>query len=542
MKLIIKKWEFDKYVSAFDKQSNYSLKSFIDEIIKYGINDNNTKIKIINKKNHLIDVYGDEFEEDFFTNINEDKFNHLLDVFNKYNIINDIEKIEEIIIKEDLKLDNLNSNFIWNIIFNKRSNKTFYGKVDIINFNVNKDLENCKFKNDFQIRSCSLSILDIKKCNFSKNVILSFPNRGILNFSECHINLLNLDKKKISEVLSFKDCTWNITIKNSYIEKLNIIDSNFTKIDINNSHFNKRVKISFNSKDKKIIWNLWELIFCSNTISNLRVWHSKISKFEINNLKNPPNSEINLGNLIIDEFYISNIRNLWKFRIYNINYSKKNNTRKLININNSSLWDSEFQNVNLNSFSTIVIYDNLLTDLKYTWISWWYMINVDKNDNYWKLRNTYRTLKDVAEKNNDNITALKFYSWEMNAYKMYLIKKWFKNNKLDLTIIWFNEFSSNFWLNFIKPLFLIIIINIFFIFTIMLFSNDFIFTKPSFWNFNNFVWYISRWFNITNWLNWIFKMEIDNGLLDLLILIKNIFIWTFLYQLIQAFRKFTRKI
>lgn len=544
--LEVKKWELETYMNF----NIYSRKKIVEDLLtdlknktRYSHTLYQWVSELNSKKDSLQNYFSYYFKDSFFSEINI------------HNILKKIEKIEEflkkyqinpktekILVYENISELNQDNNFIKDYIFWNKIEIEVYWDVIITNINRTNKFKNILIDWNFTINSSSYD-LEFENFNVTQEIVISNLWERSYEFTESKLWRLNLSesKWKINEI-TFKKCTGNIDISNLEIKKLFINNSGLNSIKLINNTFEDRLKISCEGENI-LKQKIEHLEFKDNTINWwLRIWHLSFWKIEIYNLKNLQNNEINIWNINVDSFIFSNVRNLWKIRFYNINFWEKNNKYKLININNSSFWDSEFQNINLNSFKKVQIYDTLFSGLNYTWVQWAYKIFADKESNYWKLRNSYRVLKDIAEKNNDNVTALKFYSEEMRTYKLYL-----KNSRwriIDKIIMSFNQYTSNFGLDFILPILLILLLNSAIVLLVMLLSSNYWFTSFSAQNFYHFLWYYSNSFNITYDFKDIFGVELnkEESWLNLFIVLKNVLYWTLIYQTVMAFRKFSRKV
>ena len=111
--------------------------------------------------------------------------------------------------------------------------------------------------------------------------------------------------------------------------------------------------------------------------------------------------------------------------------------------------------------------NNLLSGLKYTGVQWPGELETEephpaerKREAYeepnsiQKKREIYRNLKIVALENNDAPQALVFYAKEMEAYSHTL--SWKKGEVIDKCILWFNRWTNNFGLSWVRPIGLIL--------------------------------------------------------------------------------------
>ncbi|NYT26749.1 MAG: hypothetical protein H0A76_01825 [Candidatus Thiodubiliella endoseptemdiera] len=112
------------------------------------------------------------------------------------------------------------------------------------------------------------------------------------------------------------------------------------------------------------------------------------------------------------------------------------------------------------------MFDNIFTEVDYTNVQWKREIEVgqfgtSEKTEIAKKRDTYRTLKNVMIRNNDQQEALVFYTQEMKEHRKITLKN---NGLLSINRIilafnyWTNEFGLNWW----KPVRGLIILSIVF--------------------------------------------------------------------------------
>jgi hypothetical protein len=321
-----------------------------------------------------------------------------------------------------------------------------------------------------------ISIEDIRtiifeKCNFKKFVC--YYNFGIKMFD------VNIDKFEYfanEEVKNDFYLSGNIdfiNINNTiFSNKVGIYPENNlnSEIIINDCHFEKELKIKGQEKDsykerqeKKTEINKLQIIdFTAGNEAYLRMGFIEAKEFILSNFKNPQNTELNIGDCKFENFRLSNFRNLGKFKLFKINIlNKEKKDNKEFQIDNTSIGSADFQSIDLSSFKKLIIFDNIFTNLDYTNILWGSSGNgldieiiefEDDKNKIDKQQDTYRTLKNVASRNNDQPQALKFFAKEMEKYTQSV-----ENNKKiyslsDRTTLWFNKNTNNFGLDFWKPI------------------------------------------------------------------------------------------
>lgn len=291
----------------------------------------------------------------------------------------------------------------------------------------------------------------------------------------------------------------------------------------------------------------------------LRIGFLNVADFELSNLRNPKNSELNIGDCQFGSFQLRNFRNLGKFKLYKINILG-HEKGSLFQIDNTSIGDADFQAICLTSFSTVKLFDNILTNINYTNMQWKEVIEVGEFNGIGitktaKKRDTYRVLKNVAQRNNDQPQALLFYAKEMEQHKKLTIDNrcqargferyflidifckgsngWFKEGRLlDIITLIFNEKTNNFGLNWWQPIKWVLFLSIAF-YGMLLFSLDA--------HLNSELWkHIFVFVNPAHRVEFILKGQWSN-LSYIIDFTYRIFEGLLIYQTVVAFRKFSRK-
>ena len=323
-----------------------------------------------------------------------------------------------------------------------------------------------------------------------------------------------------------------LLLRNQFLGKLKIsqIDGSQRK---NESRRNNAEKVKIGS-----------LLFFDNMVATgnlFRFGYLDVDNFYFGNINNPVNSEINIGECDFNNFAISNLRNQGKFKIYGINVEKTQSQREIFALMDSSFADSEFKNVNLACYKKVYIQDSLFSDLKYTGVHWPNDLETnppddletDPSDAIKKKQDTYRILKNVARQNNDAPQAIVFYAKEMEAYSRTL--SWKREEIIDKCILWLNQKTNNFGLNWVRPIGLI------FVAGIVLYG----------------LLVRSLCLDIGNWDHWtkfpVFLIPTHKAGIEFIAgqwgflaysidLVFRLIETTLIYQTIIAFRKFTRKL
>jgi hypothetical protein len=256
---------------------------------------------------------------------------------------------------------------------------------------------------------------------------------------------------------------------NPRIGELNLSSVKIKDLCIRNTTFTKELRISKRANyEIKTIDNLkFKNIIFEEKFNRLRIGNTKFENFEINNLKNPKESEINIGEIEADTFKIQNLRNHGTFKLYNLNHKKEkekgninlNNKKEeeTINLNNNSFGKSEFQNLNFKSFQENEMFLNNFQETSFLDINWKYEIKAKTKK---QERETYRQLKQVLAKQNNNIEALEFNRLEHEVYLKELSPTFSLKKKLN-TIEFFDKFPIILYWLVIALIIIIILVSIF---------------------------------------------------------------------------------
>ena len=200
-----------------------------------------------------------------------------------------------------------------------------------------------------------------------------------------------------------------------------------------------------------------------------------------------------------------------------------------------------FQNAKFNNMLTLngmnddknYKYDKFIFDLKNVQVE-----RIDYVDAYIPRadnRETFHILKNVAIKQNDQIKALEFLVKEMKQYKKDLKKaKW-----IDRFILWFEEKVSYFGTNPLKVIIWMLCLNFIFLIVLFIILDNF--------QCSRILSYIAHSLNPTASIETIIgkDVKISNeslGVLELINLLKNIFMAVLIYEVIKSFRKYARKL
>jgi hypothetical protein len=451
-----------------------------------------------------------------------------------------------------------------------------------IKFNINikrgSIIQGVDFKNN------NIKKVLIENCNFQNN-LFEDNNIDILSIDNCNINGLN----KIGNIKTIKiNNSNNIntifrsdknTLSNIYIEGGNSIGDIDINLEKNNNYFISIKKHIFDSSLKihstnKKSTSIYEDSYGTNHLSISNV--SNVELFD-NNIKN----ELEIENIIYDKLKIINN----KFEKIKIKDSKNQHE-----YSNLILKDLDFENSELINFyfpKETEISNCFLNNIKYTNVEWCEEII---NENKKNKKDIYRQLKLICEENKDKVNVLKFDSKEMEVYEKILIDemkdnynkynsimivffsifffliytlidnlmykqvvylilivisigiylnnlKGFKTHKIlglwnplfNLVSLYFNKISNHYGQIWILPIFWIFFIN--FSFSVFFLGDNVIYNFLLLFNVKSFFISSSETFNIT--------MNYTMLTFDIL---RRITVALLIYQTVQAFRKYSRKL
>lgn len=363
--------------------------------------------------------------------------------------------------------------------------------------------EGCIF--DFEIS------LDVDTLNplFTSSDLLIFNNSIFLKkvtikrgYSLSSASNLSADGSYKHLTLSDEDSSIpNFAFRNAKFEDECLIEIYHTQNNLSfifdQCHFSKKLKIRNSeqgtqelhgtadgqykiTQETKLHLDKLRLMDCSaNDGAYLRIGFVSVKDFLLSNLRLPQNAELNIGDCHFKNFKLRNFRNIGKFKLYKINildiehnyfngnpyHENETKGNEKFQIDNTSIGKTDFQSVNIGSFDHVVIFDNIFTEIDYTNLIWGGNdIEVRQYDNFperddkkieikklEKQQDTYRTLKNVASKNNDQPQAIKFFAKEMDYY--YQIVKGNKEySSSDRATLRFNKWTNNFGLDFWLPI------------------------------------------------------------------------------------------
>ena len=360
-------------------------------------------------------------------------------------------------------------------------------------FNLNEEYKISDNKDFDVVKVMIFKNKELNKFNFDwdfqKPISLFFNSLSIKNF--CYENsfwLQNIEFKK----LVFDDVKFLKSSKSDYADWIDFLFcDNYKTLD--------KLRISYLNKSIDSEWRLWfyhfkikdfiiedvtllenESITRKNT-EEKTYYHSRKKSFI---------KEIKISNpVFLEKFSIKNL-NLWTLRLENINSTIKSFQLNDFTINHLIIKNSDLSNAQFNwlRIKKLTILNSNLQNCIFNWVNlesydlWDEISENDWNDlktyklSTLQLRDNYRQLKFVMDKNWNHTEANKFYAKEMEYYwktlslgndSLYTII----NNLFEENFTWknaavasekitllFSSFVSDFWNNWIQPAFILFVI------------------------------------------------------------------------------------
>ncbi len=479
----------------------------------------------------------------------------------------------ELKLKKEVFFDGCEFHNEWSLFDYKlleNTDNVIYAHCTLFDYKLPENTDNviyahCTFKKNVVFDSAED---DLSQSQF--NYYCKFKGQLTINNATIKKNIFNdnqnnfLDNNFGSEII-FNGCTFedNQELYLSYNDKTDFL--------FNDCYFGKKLKIRSveegdyeDQQNKKTKLKSLKLINCNADESDyLRIGFLEVENFELSNLRLPKNAELNIGDCHFKNFKLTNFRNIGKFKLYKINILKRKDIDETSNneefqIDNTSIGKTDFQSVKLDSFARVIMFDNIFPEVDYTNVQWEREIEVgqygfedikvrvknkesickiayemfNSSTRIAKKRDTYRTLKNVMIRNNDQQEALVFYTQEMKEHRKITLKN---NGLLSINRIilafnyWTNEFGLNWW----KPVRGLIILSIVFYGLLLCsFASDY--NSEYLKNFFEFL-------NPTHKTEFIAEgcWEFESYAIDFFFrIIEGLFI----HQTIQAFRKYSRKL
>lgn len=275
---------------------------------------------------------------------------------------------------------------------------------------------------------------------------------NIRRIADCTVYSTLRENIKITN--KWTDCLeyefFNCTFENDFL----IISEKITSLNFDKCSLKKLIiKKNTNLKEIKlnrISWKWCDIIIANNyNIKNItigdveikknRIWTLKISK----TFSSEEKWLIILYNIYANKIHIDSINTPHKFAISWIDTHK-------LHFKEVDFWDSIFNNSTIWEFylNWSNISNMSLNNLNFETYSLWNNYYSETLNNI-NLKDNYRQLKFVMDKNGNYTEANKFFAKEMEYYGKSL--DW-KNNKFEKFIFEFQKIISDFWNSWIRPL------------------------------------------------------------------------------------------
>jgi hypothetical protein len=473
-------------------------------------------------------------------------------------------------------------------------------------------IENCELRGLLFSKSDSealkIGLVDIKNCEFL-NGSISFNNTEVnemcdINFNNFNHGSLRLVNNKIlcgCRLSVNKNLSLHFYGRESVFEKpVFIYHGSYRSIDFSDIRFHDEVDLIACSIEEeiKLIGNtfedrLWILSKdeTDNSICNVtpnEVWIQN-NRFENGFKYNPEKNLVNrliavfsekssgvmeFQNGVFNKVEIlgSNFNNSLFFRdclysyldisnffnkaLISFNSNFPNNTLaefEEIRIENSNLGNIEFYDFDFSIYQVVRIIDSRLDNIFANGVEWFRpdQLQVDDSETDLKKilsqkREIYRQLKLAAEKQSDRITALEFKAKEVETHRLTLeLGKVKKADRLAILAGKTNDHGQN-W---VKPLWVIILISFGFFFPLLFIADPEIHFWPDFsldglkllgGKFSEHSKIIPQLFNPTRRVSDMFKVIEHPFWVYLLDGLQRIILAFFIFQIVSAFRKFVK--
>ena len=365
--------------------------------------------------------------------------------------------------KENNKSTAINRIHVDNIEFNN----LFNWGVDRYSYKI----DNCVFNWDINLIRWSFTF---KNCHFTSS-ITSMKFWWNISFEECIFDIDFIEKRNINfETIMFTNCKCKkIELKYLWTTGIYFHDTKFSSLNIDKVKVIKDEELKFhiaiNSTKKS--WNI--IIDGVEELENLHIWDTRRKgnfwKVEIRNINflSWDNNSYIINDSKIDKLdlrYCTNYSNKLVFQNLRLkNLYTKNTDLWKTTLNWVSIDEIYFENVTFND----CIFNGVDFPLNYTLIEW----NLSNK----QLRDTYRQLKHVMDKNANHIEANNFFEKEMEYEMLRLwVSKWIWAGFLSLfqekfiggkaqdkwkqIQLWFGWQCNEFWNNWMRAILWILIL------------------------------------------------------------------------------------
>lgn len=366
---------------------------------------------------------------------------------------------------------------------------------------------------------------------FNKKLTLTYSNKIYYYY-----NYTNNSDYKIID-LSYRNCELNLFKNiewNWNIDNYNFYDTKFWMVWNHNYPWNAcflfgnldTTTNSLNINYHNLSCNNWNLALYWFSIKNINIindWN-KVS-FKWIHLKN---------NHLLNQLLIDNVE-IWELNLENINnnfdsFEIRNCKIDKLIIRNSNLWEAVFNWVEI---WKLEIENATLNECIFNWVD--FKIYELWNNDWWittkALKDNYRQLKHVMDKNWNHTEANKFFALEMQEYSKLDNLSWYEKISL-----WIQKFISAYWNNWLRAFCIIILFAL-------------ISTLINYWIMNYFynitIDWVLNFINLINpffWFSkWVYESLKDFPEIYFGFVLYKIFYAILVYQLIIALKRTTKR-
>ncbi|MCH8518238.1 hypothetical protein LAT59_00530 [Candidatus Gracilibacteria bacterium] len=483
-KIEIKAKFLQEYIGFFDRSRLINVENQLISAltnIKTNADSSYNKSASINSFKALSGFFNNHFSSDFYNRFDEGFFNNtnIENIYAKIiEIENFIKKLKtvvdfagEILIYSTIESNSISRGFLETLLKNKNYTKITFKKDFSLNPDYINEIRNVEVRGTFQILNSKKEILIcdstfysgeidkiqegtkivFKNCSFLKNQL-----NPIFNFGNCKCDEISIEGGTIESIIKFEKNKGNkikiISVNTSGIKRGNILLERLKNVsEITIGGTNKKLKVNSLELSKVYKTDSSGLILLYNIECNNFIYHgsTNIPKLSISGAKidNLEFSEIDLGK--------SMFNNLELLNIY-LNGA---------NLNECILNDIDFKgNYKLSKKRIIRILEDKKT-----------IIPEISNS---KLKDNYRQLKFIMDKNGNHTEANIFYAKEMEYYEktkkidnttfyqliLELYQEDFSSEKSkeigEIMSLKFSKYVNEFGNNWLKPTFLLLNLSI----------------------------------------------------------------------------------
>lgn len=462
----------------------------------------------------------------------------------------------------------------YKVVFNR-----FHGSKIKDHFASSIELNNCKVK----------EMLHLDSIRFN-GAIRMFKSEvvGVSRYENCHCKNISFTDNVFKELVivwagSYNDIIFNDgTFYKDFVVNAVYFKSNRGTLSIHRTVFNQSFKLTLDSESTRgpingvlpariyindvVCESNWFLSGeCHNSsgkkkVSSLEVACSPklmgkflFSDFEVESVLikgNNVDSSISFERIVFDKFRIENFTNHGIVKLFSL-FGLRDKSELLVL--NSFLGDTQLFNLDFGKLNKIVIIDSHLSEINTTNVTWPDEIfsnqeeeEVSLKELYSRAKETYRQLKISMQKHGNKVLALKFEELEMNSYLGVLKNS--NGKRWERFIVWSNKHSNAHGQNWWKPFILNLGFGLlFFLLIIYSMDEDYTFVNSRHDSFKEFRAQVYEHFGFYfRFLNPAHSLRFDlpNAMnsnwamfWDVLLRISSSY---FIFQMIRAFRKYTR--